>query len=144
MYCLECGKEIPDNSKFCSFCGVSQNMPTAPFGEHFLENKTTEDSVKNNKWSFDFVFFRKSLPWLVGWIILHLSILLIWAYSILPVGYRNDDFFPFTDDISQYDIREFIFYTIVPFALIIIWSMMSKNARKRTKIFFYNKEIIEK
>ena len=23
MYCLSCGKEIPDHSKFCSYCGAS-------------------------------------------------------------------------------------------------------------------------
>ncbi len=25
MYCNNCGKEIPDNSKFCNFCGSKIN-----------------------------------------------------------------------------------------------------------------------
>lgn len=27
MYCTNCGKEIPDNSQFCTFCGNSLNTP---------------------------------------------------------------------------------------------------------------------
>ena len=26
MYCYNCGKEIPDDSLFCSFCGVSSSV----------------------------------------------------------------------------------------------------------------------
>ena len=26
MYCNQCGKQIPDNSKFCSFCGARVDM----------------------------------------------------------------------------------------------------------------------
>lgn len=144
MYCLECGKKIFDNSRFCSFCGAKQNTSQAPSEEHIVKDKVKKDSVVENKWDFDFILFKKYLPWIIGWVLIHLSILLIWAYSILPDGYRNDDFFPFTDDISRYDIREFLFYTLVPFALIVIWCMMSKDARKKMKNFFYNKEIIEK
>ena len=30
MYCYKCGKEIPDSSTFCSFCGTTQqNAPQA-------------------------------------------------------------------------------------------------------------------
>ena len=30
MYCFKCGKEIPDSSTFCSFCGAAQqNAPQA-------------------------------------------------------------------------------------------------------------------
>ena len=28
MYCIKCGKEIPDNSLFCSFCGSRQDGST--------------------------------------------------------------------------------------------------------------------
>jgi len=34
MYCIECGAQIPDNSKFCSHCGHKQMFPS-------LENHTT-------------------------------------------------------------------------------------------------------
>jgi len=92
MYCLECGKKIFDNSRFCSFCGAKQNTSQAPSEEHIVKDKVKKDSVVENKWDFDFILFKKYLPWIIGWVLIHLSILLIWAYSILPDGYRNDDF----------------------------------------------------
>ena len=29
MYCTHCGKEIPDDSKFCIFCGSTVEVPNA-------------------------------------------------------------------------------------------------------------------
>ena len=37
MYCIVCGKQIPDNSKFCSLCGRNQNE-----GEPSLKEKIAD------------------------------------------------------------------------------------------------------
>lgn len=52
MYCMECGKEIPDSSKFCSFCGEKIEIPQSMLmqaqarklgqGVMQIENKTVE------------------------------------------------------------------------------------------------------
>lgn len=41
MYCIHCGKELPDNSKFCNHCGGAQNKVTAV--------TNTPASDKNNR-----------------------------------------------------------------------------------------------
>lgn len=38
MYCLKCGKELPDGSQFCSYCGTEQ-----------AANQQTSDSVQTNE-----------------------------------------------------------------------------------------------
>lgn len=30
MFCRNCGREIPENVKFCNYCGTSQNNSSAP------------------------------------------------------------------------------------------------------------------
>ena len=66
------------------------------------------------------------MGWYLAWVLLHLGLLLIAADSILSDGY-NDEFIPFSkgSDIDEYDIREFLVYTIFPLAILIIWSMVS-------------------
>lgn len=36
MYCPHCGKQIPDNTKFCRYCGAEQTRGTAAAGEPFV------------------------------------------------------------------------------------------------------------
>jgi len=31
MYCIYCGKNINDNSKFCCYCGLEQKLKSVPF-----------------------------------------------------------------------------------------------------------------
>ena len=33
MYCKKCGKELPDDSKFCPYCGENQQSSTVTFTE---------------------------------------------------------------------------------------------------------------
>lgn len=41
MYCIECGAQIPDNSKFCSHCGHKQTE-----GEPSIKEKVAENIIK--------------------------------------------------------------------------------------------------
>lgn len=34
MYCLNCGKEIPEHARFCTQCGQPTNVGTGPAGSH--------------------------------------------------------------------------------------------------------------
>lgn len=65
------------------------------------------------------------MGWYLAWVILNLGFLLIGSDGIFTDGYKTDDFWPFgDDDIGEYDIREFLVYTIFPLAILIIWSMV--------------------
>lgn len=46
MYCINCGKQIPDDSKFCSFCGAKITDSTGTVSEQKIES---QDSEKKNK-----------------------------------------------------------------------------------------------
>ena len=39
MYCSKCGKQIEEDSKFCPFCGVSQERNATSGGELIRKNK---------------------------------------------------------------------------------------------------------
>jgi hypothetical protein len=125
MYCIECGTKLPNNSKFCPNCGtkVSNDIPPT-FVEpiHNIEIPLNE----TNKPTFDYNFLKKSIGWYSAWVLLQLGLLLIAADEIISDEYINDRFWPFSNnsDVSNYDIREFIVFTIFPLAIIIIWSMI--------------------
>jgi len=138
MYCIECGAQIPENSKFCSHCGKPQSEvePTIKeqVAEKIIENEIVRQVVKEHKQSLDYQFLKKAMGWYLAWIMLHLFFLL--ALSDGPFDGKNmdgsKDFWPFGkyaefDEIAQYDITEFLFYTIFPFAILIIISMVRNN-----------------
>jgi hypothetical protein len=125
MYCIECGTKLPNNSKFCPNCGtkVSNDIPPT-FVEpiHNIEIPLNE----TNKPTFDYNFLKKSIGWYSAWVLLQMGLLLIAADEIISDEYINDRFWPFSNnsDVTNYDIREFIVFTIFPLAIIIIWSMI--------------------
>jgi hypothetical protein len=129
MYCIECGAQIPDNSKFCSHCGHKQNEGEPSLKEKIadviIEKEITRQIVEAHKSSIDYQFLKKAMGWYLAWVLLHLAFLLIGADSILSDG-CNDEFVPFSEDsdMDEYDIREFLVYTIFPFAILVIWSMV--------------------
>jgi len=43
MYCKECGKQIPEDSKYCPFCGTNLADVTPMVPKHFDETKTHID-----------------------------------------------------------------------------------------------------
>ncbi len=135
MYCIECGAQIPENSKFCSHCGKPQNEAEPSIkekvAEKIIENEIVRQVVEEHKKSFDYQFFKKAIPWYLAWVILHLGLLLIAADSILGKGayttYKHNSYFwPFEygSVVQNYDIREFLVYTIFPLAILVIWSMI--------------------
>lgn len=133
MYCIECGAQIPDNSKFCSHCGKSQNEEEASLkekvAEKIIENEIVRQIVEERENSLDYQFLRKSMGWYLAWVVIHLGILLIASEGIFDdsnMGAKK--FWPFGSyrrlDISYYDITEFLVYTVFPLAILVIWSMV--------------------
>ena len=134
MYCIECGAQIPKNSKFCSYCGKKQTEgePSAKeqIAEKIIEKEIVRQVVKEHKRSLDYYFLRKVMGWYLAWVVLHLGILLIASDGIFDGSNMGSDmFWPFGgsyfyDGIENYDITEFLVYTIFPLAILIIWSMI--------------------
>lgn len=49
MYCKECGKQIDDDSKFCSFCGTRQQvMPSSKTSDLGTELYSIADAFKKS------------------------------------------------------------------------------------------------
>jgi uncharacterized membrane protein YvbJ len=131
MYCIECGAQIPDNSKFCSHCGHKQNEGAPSLKEKIadviIEKEITRQIVEAHKSSIDYQFLKKAMGWYLAWVAFHLGILLIFSKSIFGTKYSSmDKFVPFSkySEIEYYDIREFLVYTIFPLAILVIWSMV--------------------
>ena len=133
MYCIECGAQIPVNSKFCSHCGQKQTLgePSTKekIAEKIIETEIVRQVVEEHKRNLDYEFLRKAMGWYLAWVVLHLGILLIFSEAIWGgYSYRflMDKFVPFSkrSEIECYDIREFLVYTIFPLAILIIWSMI--------------------
>ena len=65
MYCIECGAQIPNNSKFCSHCGKPQDQAEATVkekvAEKIIENEIVRQVVEEQKRSLDYQFLRKAM-----------------------------------------------------------------------------------
>lgn len=132
MYCIECGAQIPENSKFCSHCGQKQSEEelsiNKKIAEKIIETEIVRQVVEQQKRNLDYDFLKKAMGWYLAWVVLHLGILLIFSKSIWgSASSLMDRFVPFSNlsDIKYYDIREFLVYTIFPLAILIVWSMVS-------------------
>ena len=132
MYCIECGAQIPDNSKFCSHCGKNQteSEPTLKekIAEVIIEKEITRQVIEAHKTSIDYQFLRKAMGWYLAWILLHLTFLLVFSDGIFDGSNSSDgfeDFWPFNHKsrLSYYDITEFLIYTIFPLAILVIISL---------------------
>ena len=134
MYCIECGAQIPENSKFCSHCGKQQieGEPSVKeqIAEKIIETEIVRQVVEEHKKSLDYQFLKKAMGWYLAWVVLHLGILLIYSKSILgSAGSYMDRFVPFSNGskVRYYDIREFLVYTIFPLAILVIISLIRNN-----------------
>ena len=42
MFCSNCGKQIPDNTKFCNHCGAQQTVSSQPAATSYIEAEQQE------------------------------------------------------------------------------------------------------
>jgi predicted RNA-binding Zn-ribbon protein involved in translation (DUF1610 family) len=143
MYCIECGEQIPKNSKFCAHCGKQQIEKKAStkekIVEKIIETEVVKQVVANHKKSFNYESLKKVMGWYFAWTALHLGILLIGSRGIFTNGRYTDDFWPFSYGfyknygVGEYDIREFLFYTTFPLIILIIWNMIRSQKKTGNK-----------
>lgn len=141
MYCITCGKPIPEISKFCSFCGQLQE------DDKKLPNRIVESGPLYKARGLGFLnffvkvfgisFTHKFTAFYLAWFFLHLGILLIFSEGIFDNSYIGaTHFWPLGEytefkDPGVYDITEFSVYTIFPIAILLIWTMISSlNSKK--------------
>lgn len=136
MFCIECGAQIPDNSKFCSHCGHKQTegQPSLKekIAEVIIEKEITRQVVEAHKSSIDYQFLKKAMGWYLAWVLLHLGLLLIGSEGIFDGrNMGSDDFWPFNykSRVRDYDITEFLVYTIFPIVILFIISMVKSDDR---------------
>ncbi len=134
MYCIECGAQIPENSKFCSHCGKQQiaGEPSVKekIAEKIIETEIVRQVVQEHKKSLDYQFLRKSMGYYLAWVLMHLTFLLIFSDGIFDSSNSDDgldDFWPF-DKLHDYDMTEFLVYSIFPLVVLIIWSMIRSQS----------------
>ncbi|MDR2084651.1 MAG: zinc-ribbon domain-containing protein [Bacteroidales bacterium] len=142
MYCIECGAQIPDNSKFCSHCGKrqdeGQSSSKEQLAEHIIESEKTRQVIEEHRKSLDYHSLKKTMGWYIAWVLLHLGLLLISSRGIFKGNNMGaNKFWPFSsyDDVrlrhsyELYDITEFLVYTIFPLVILIIWSMVRSQSK---------------
>ena len=134
MYCIECGYNLPTNSKFCSSCGKQQIEPSHQENDLGTENLDNEflnqlnQNLEQEKFNQN---LKRTIGWYLAWVFLHFFFLLALSDGPFYEGNMNGsrDFWPFGryanfDEIEQYDITEFLFYTIFPIAFFFIRNMI--------------------
>ena len=122
MYCIECGAQIPENSKFCSHCGQKQTEGEPSVKEKIIETEIVRQVVVEHKRNLDYEFLRKAMGWYLAWVVLNFGLLLIGSDGIFDsYNMGAERFWPFGrlsdfDEVDYYDITEFLVYTIFPLA----------------------------
>lgn len=123
MYCKYCGKEIADDSKFCSNCGKALN------GQKSFVFKSKCYKL------LDKFYINKTCGYIYAlWLSLNLT---LWLFrDSCHENYDLDRFYPENglDDISIYDIREFIFYVfLLPFVFWLVYKLHKCYKMKNQK-----------
>lgn len=70
MFCQKCGKELPNGSSFCPYCGAHTNISSSNSSFSYYANKINEESRKYNVWAivgFAVAVFSFFLPEYLLW-----------------------------------------------------------------------------
>ena len=137
MFCFDCGSQILENSKFCSFCGKSQISEMQIAKEQIVEKSI--DLEYPNKLhgaiskKSDNSFLSKLFAGYSIWFVTHLAILLVGSDGIFKNwNMGRGKFWPFVhyvsaNKVAYYDITEFAFYTLSGLAILLAVFMTRKR-----------------
>jgi len=141
MYCVSCGEIIQAESKFCSNCGAKNlrevNLLKLILNRLGLVGKREKpDNSLNSHGLFDRIL-RKIGGWYLVWILIQLGLLLVKSNSVFGEGKRSSYFWPVDrlSILSDYDIREFIVYTVFPIAIFYTWNRIDPDFIATRKMF---------
>lgn len=116
MYCKNCGQQIADNSRFCSYCGTLQKLPQSSANTQQIVSPQTVQKLEG---VFGINISKQVVGYYLVWFLLHLILLLVnWKAS----DYANERFWPFSErsELEHYDFSEFLLYTLVPLIILVI------------------------
>jgi hypothetical protein len=121
MYCKHCGQQIDENSKYCSYCGILQK---AQIESPFLQFNVNQSTMQKPETVFSVRVSKKIIGFYLIWFLFHFILLLTnWKTSD-----ANEHFYPFSKygDIRDYDLTEFLFYTLIPLIALVIFNLFKK------------------
>lgn len=75
MYCTKCGKQIPDDSQFCSFCGDEVTVGNSTINQYSGRNDISilnKEAVFFKSYLFSFKGRRNRLPYFLTALTLHI------------------------------------------------------------------------
>lgn len=91
MYCIYCGKQISDDSIFCTYCGLKQELPHSAIKKDLQKNNTKRTS----SYKFDFIYDNMYLK-----------------YSYYDVQVKGTQYNEF--DISKIEVNKFLDFEFEP------------------------------
>lgn len=123
MFCKKCGKEIPNDAHFCTYCGTNQGGNNHEYVTRLAE--CVKKFVKKHRRITGIYFV---------WALLHLCLYIFSSKGGSSYSYAINTFYPFRcsfsemlqgdgrfsimKDFNSYDFSELFFYTII-FPLVI-------------------------
>ena len=75
MLCAKCGKETPDDSKFCQHCGSDIVFPGDRKSETKIDKGIIQSSADNYNWIYEFSFWKNPVVLIATYKIVLLSLL---------------------------------------------------------------------
>jgi len=141
IHCKECGRQIETNSKFCNYCGNTVNQSLSKnvierrvnFERHNeeIDDKSTPKVIELLK-SLSVFFGIKYFTIIayIVWLMLNFIILIVSDYS-----YWGDRFWPFDkrSTIKDYGLPEFLFFTMTPLFLLVIFISLRHFIQEQNK-----------
>lgn len=136
MYCKECGKEIPENSKFCQHCGCRQSSNDNVQANKDVCTFPSDSGQSNQNIIINFLSKNKKYTSIYTlWLIINIILFCFgeeYVENYLNL-YCKNFFFPFTYtseyfyqtkmfDARFYDVTELLFYCIL-FPLVLYFSI---------------------
>lgn len=126
MYCNKCGKELPEGSRFCLYCGTELGKTPKP------DNKVVE--------YLQGIFGRVGLNIYALWFLANFTLLILggqgtlryWGNTYMGGSSASGVLVPFTAEyehyLAYYDKTEFILYVIiVPAFILVIKNIVKKK-----------------